>query len=208
MSDLIEIESRLAAALNRLANGIEHQTASAEVFTSTRAADTDAEDLTAKVTQLEEDISNYTTAMNDLNDELEEITNHKEALLVDVNRLSSENAELTAERDHLRANAPGDDDAGDGQTHDDRDAQIADLKAALEKVDGDRTQLVAANAALLKAHDELRTSYMESLQEPEKVDASLQAALDALEAERAAERVNVELLEQILTPIVEDTKDA
>lgn len=202
MSDIVEIESRLAAALNRLAAGIEQQTASAEVFTSTRGETPDMDDSAAKIAQLEEDAANYSAAMDELNDQLDEITGHKEALLADVNRLSSENAELTAERDHLRANTSDQDEAGA------KDAQIAQLQDAMEKLDGDRTQLMAANAALVKAHDELRAAYMESQDDPAAVDASLQAALEALKAERAAERANVEMLEQILTPIVKEADNA
>jgi hypothetical protein len=79
---------------------------------------------------------------------------------------------------------------------------------ALAALDAQLSQVMQSNAQLRASNQALRAANAEGLGDASLINAAMQAEIDTLTAERAAEAVQLELLLKILTQTSEETGDA
>jgi len=138
MSQIEELQGRLAAALDRIGQGLE------------RMAPEDAAD-PAEVAALRQDLDDERIACEQLRER--------------VKALKAQRDRLDAELEAARAGA-----------------------LDIGRLDSELQGLRAANEKLREINDKLRAANAGGVAEPGLIDAAMQAELDALRAERAAER--------------------
>jgi hypothetical protein len=79
---------------------------------------------------------------------------------------------------------------------------------ALAALDAQLSQVMQSNAQLRASNQALRAANAEGLGDASLINAAMQAEIDTLTAERAAEAVQLELLLKTLTQTSEETGDA
>ena len=79
---------------------------------------------------------------------------------------------------------------------------------ALAALDAQLSQVMQSNAQLRASNQALRAANAEGLGDASLMNAAMQAEIDTLTAERAAEAVQLELLLKTLTQTSEETGDA
>ena len=79
---------------------------------------------------------------------------------------------------------------------------------SLAALDAQLSQVMQSNAQLRASNQALRAANAEGLGDASLIDAGMQAQIDALTAERAAESAQLELLLTALTQTDEESRDA
>lgn len=218
MADFVALESRMAAALERISTLVEDVHPKAELFSSTRSTSQDLEraQMQIKAMQSEmdardgalagllKDVDVLSQDLADGNTAIGVLTDERDQLADEVQRLVSDNAKLTAERDHLRTQ-PIPSGTDEGQKHQQNLAVALQTVATFE---AEHSKLKAMNVALVKTSKELRNACEKNQVDADMVDRNLKASLDALEANQSSDSAELSALKAILKPILEEAQNA
>lgn len=82
--------------------------------------------------------------------------------------------------------------------------QVSDLRDALAARDAEVQRMRKVNDALRETNASLRDANAQGLAEPELVNAAMLSELDALRAQRAAERAEIEEILATLEPVLKE----
>lgn len=84
------------------------------------------------------------------------------------------------------------------------EGQVAELRDALKARDAEVQQMRSVNAALRESNAALRDANAEGLAEPHLVNSSMMSELEALRAQRAADRREIEDILATLEPVLKE----
>lgn len=182
MSELGELEKRIAEALTRIRAGVEGLSAApTEDVVSAAEADALAEQLSLVTADLAEatdalaaeraKISGQASQIATLSAQIEAQTTQITSLKADLERASAQTGDLDAAQAELRT-----------------------LRASVQ-------ELQTANA-------ELRRSALSGVTNPDLINRSLAADLEAVQAARLSELRDLDAVLRVLTPVLEETSNA
>lgn len=199
MTDLSELEQRLAAAIGRM-RGAHGAARTALVAAQARIAELDAAvpqaaehaEAAAALDAAAAEIARLRAALDAARAEAASLAEQAAADRVALAAARDEAAAFRA-ADRLERISRAGDDGGP--------AHLTELERALDRLRAVNGQLRQNNAALRRAH-------ADGLADADLVNTGLQLEIDALTAARAADRAEIASILAALHPIVEETEDA
>ncbi|MFT6273736.1 MAG: chromosome segregation ATPase [Dinoroseobacter sp.] len=182
MSELGELEKRIAEALERIRTGVEGLSAApAEDVVSAAEADALAEQLSLVTADLAE---------------------ATDALAAERTKISGQAAQITEQSGQIGAlNAQINGLRSDAARHAAQDDEMDAAQAELRTVRASVQELQTANA-------ELRRSALSGVTNPELINRSLAADLEAVQAARLSELRDLDAVLRVLTPVLEEPSNA
>ena len=165
--------------------------------------------LKAQIAALQDELEARDASLGQLKAELVDISEtagaielERDQLADEVQKMSSETAALTAERDHLR-NASMEIEAPS-----DADSEVDELKSTVATLESSRSQLKAANVALVKVAKDLRKACEAQAGDADLINRTLEASVTALEANNSADTAELQALHALITPILKEANNA